>query len=91
MAEKKPSGTGRKPRAPATKGAAKGGREKAASAGAAAGEPVSAEQRWRMVADAAYYIAEKRGFVGGDPAADWYQAEQQVDAALRSVDKSGKK
>ena len=44
---------------------------------------VSPEQRWKMIADAAYFIAEKRGFTGGDPAGDWIQAEKQIDSKLR--------
>jgi hypothetical protein len=45
--------------------------------------PVSHEERWRMVAEAAYYIAQRRGFVGGDANADWAAAEAEVDAKLR--------
>ncbi|MGH8721290.1 MAG: DUF2934 domain-containing protein [Burkholderiales bacterium] len=45
--------------------------------------PVSHEERWRMVAEAAYYIAQRRGFVGGDPTADWAQAEAEVEAKLK--------
>lgn len=45
--------------------------------------PVSHEERWRMVADAAYYIAQRRGFVGGDTNADWAQAEAEVEAKLK--------
>ena len=45
--------------------------------------PVSHEERWRMVAEAAYYIAQRRGFVGGDTNADWVAAEAQVDDKLR--------
>lgn len=45
--------------------------------------PVSHEERWRMVAEAAYYIAQRRGFVGGDPNADWAAAEAEVDALLK--------
>jgi hypothetical protein len=44
---------------------------------------VSAEERWRMIAEAAYFRAEKRGFSGGDPADDWVQAEKQIDALLK--------
>jgi hypothetical protein len=44
--------------------------------------PVSHEERWRMVAEAAYYIAQRRGFVGGDANADWVAAEAEVDAKL---------
>lgn len=45
--------------------------------------PVSHEERWRMVAEAAYYIAQRRGFVGGDTNADWLAAEAQVDEKLK--------
>jgi hypothetical protein len=44
--------------------------------------PVSGEERSRLIAEAAYYIAEKRHFQGGDPAQDWIQAEQDVDSRL---------
>lgn len=41
------------------------------------------EERWKMISDAAYYIAEKRGFVGGDPAQDWSEAERQIEEYLK--------
>lgn len=44
----------------------------------------SGEERNRLIAEAAYYIAEKRHFQGGDPAQDWIQAEQEVDSRLSS-------
>ncbi len=43
---------------------------------------VSAEQRYRMIAEAAYYIAERRKFAPGDAAADWAQAEMQIVTLL---------
>lgn len=49
----------------------------------AAARAVSKEQRRRMIADAAYFRAERRGFVGGDPVADWLEAEAEIDASLR--------
>lgn len=45
--------------------------------------PVSAEERYRMIAEAAYFRAEKRGFVGGNVAEDWLQAEAAIDRMLR--------
>lgn len=42
------------------------------------GNGISAEQRYRMIAEAAYYIAEKRGFAPGDPSKDWADAEAQI-------------
>jgi Protein of unknown function (DUF2934) len=32
-----------------------------------------------MIAEAAYYLAEQRGFSGGDPVQDWLDAESMVD------------
>lgn len=49
---------------------------------AAAVPPISPEQRQELIAKTAYYLAEKRGFEGGDPAVDWFEAEAQVDAIL---------
>jgi hypothetical protein len=43
---------------------------------------VSAEVRQKMVADAAYYIAQRRGFAAGDPQADWAAAEAEIDLLL---------
>lgn len=45
--------------------------------------PVTLEERYKMIAEAAYFIAEKRGFSGGDMAEDWRQAEAQIDEMLR--------
>jgi hypothetical protein len=42
---------------------------------------VTPEQRYRMIQDAAYFIAEKHGFTG-DNHAFWVQAEQEIDAKL---------
>jgi hypothetical protein len=43
---------------------------------------VTPEQRWRMIAEAAYLRAERRGFVGGDPVEDWLQAEAEISTLL---------
>jgi hypothetical protein len=37
-------------------------------------------QKWIEVA--AYYRAERRGFQGGDPTDDWYQAEREIQSKL---------
>jgi hypothetical protein len=44
---------------------------------------ISAEDRWNMIAEAAYYHAEQRGFLGGNPAEDWGAAETEIDEQLR--------
>ncbi len=41
-------------------------------------------ERVQRIALAAYYRAERRGFQGGDPVADWLEAEAEVDAELNS-------
>lgn len=43
---------------------------------------VTPEQRYCMIAEAAYFRAESRGFEGGDPSQDWVEAEAQIDALL---------
>jgi hypothetical protein len=45
---------------------------------------LSAEQRNNYVEVAAFYIAERRGFVPGNPADDWVAAEQEVDRLITS-------
>jgi hypothetical protein len=54
---------------------------------AKAGKPshsvmISAEQRRSMIAEQAYFRAERRGFEDGDPVADWLESEKEVDALL---------
>lgn len=44
---------------------------------------VTAGQRERMIAEAAYFRAERRGFVGGDPVTDWIEAQAEVEGSLR--------
>lgn len=43
---------------------------------------LTAEQRYCMVAEAAYFRAEKRGFTGGDTAHDWNEAEAEISRLL---------
>jgi hypothetical protein len=45
------------------------------------GQPVSADERRRLITEAAYFRANERGF-GSDPIGDWLVAEKEVDAAL---------
>lgn len=40
------------------------------------------DQRRAWVAEAAYYIAERRGFNGGSPDEDWHQAETEIEQML---------
>jgi len=44
----------------------------------AAGPSISAQERERFVAQAAYFRAEKRGFAPGYELQDWVEAEAEV-------------
>ena len=46
---------------------------------------LNSEQRYRMIAEAAYYRAEKRGFEGGNSAQDWIDAEAEINQLLSSA------
>ena len=50
---------------------------------------VPEDVRRRMVADAAYFIAQRRGSAEGDPAADWKAAEAQIDELLMDTKSPG--
>ena len=43
---------------------------------------VTPEEREQMIAVAAYYRAERRGFAPGDPLVDWLEAEAEIDGLL---------
>lgn len=45
---------------------------------------VSDQERYKMIQDAAYYLAEKRGFAPGHAQEDWAEAERQVDEQLKA-------
>lgn len=62
-----------KKKTPAKKAAAKNRTKKA----------VSAEKRYKMIQDAAYYLAEKSGF-SGNTLDHWTKAEKQINAQLKS-------
>lgn len=42
----------------------------------------SPEERWQVIAVAAYHKAEKRGFAPGDELRDWIEAEKEIDSQL---------
>ncbi len=42
----------------------------------------SADERSRMIAEQAYYLAEARGFAAGHEIEDWLMAERAVDERL---------
>lgn len=43
---------------------------------------VTEETRRQMIAEAAYYLAERRGLTAGDSNADWLAAETEIDIIL---------
>lgn len=49
--------------------------------------PVTPEQRYQMITESAYFRAEKRGFVGGDPSLDWLEAESEIDRIIQQPGK----
>jgi hypothetical protein len=46
---------------------------------------VDPQLRYEMVATAAYYIAEQRGFAPGHELEDWYRAQAAIDKELPRV------
>lgn len=46
---------------------------------------VSEDERRAMIAEAAYFHAERRGFAPGDTVQDWLNAEAEIDALLRAA------
>jgi hypothetical protein len=64
-------------------------RQKSASALVASPAPqlnIAGEDRRRLIAEAAYFRAEQRGFVPGRELEDWLAAEIEVDALLGDDD-----
>ncbi|MEK7835619.1 MAG: DUF2934 domain-containing protein [Pseudomonadota bacterium] len=52
-------------------------------------QPASAktapEQRQQLIAQAAYFIAERRGFAPGNELEDWLQAEAEIEAWMKAA------
>jgi hypothetical protein len=51
---------------------------------------VKAEQRAALIAEAAFFRAERRGFAPGHEVDDWLAAESEVDAKLMRSAESGR-
>lgn len=47
---------------------------------------IEPERRQAMIADAAYYCAQQRGFAASHELDDWLAAERQIDQALSADD-----
>jgi len=43
---------------------------------------LSSEERQHMIAEAAYYRAEQRGFQDGNPERDWLESEAEINRRL---------
>lgn len=65
-----------------TKRTSNAAREDKAETVCASHREITPEQRCRMIAEAAYYLAERRGFSGGDMVEDWRAAEADIDLML---------
>jgi hypothetical protein len=46
---------------------------------------ITPEERYDMIAEAAYYRAQKRGFEGDEHLRDWLEAEQLIDNQLHKA------
>ena len=44
---------------------------------------ITSEDRWKMIAIAAYHKAEARGFAPGDEVQDWLEAEEEIDSLIQ--------
>jgi hypothetical protein len=76
-------------KAPTKKAPAKKAPAKKAATKKAASKPakpskldITPEERWKMIAIAAYHKAEKRGFVPGNELQDWAEAEKEISKLL---------
>ena len=43
---------------------------------------ITPEERWRMIAVAAYHKSEKHGFTQGREMDDWLEAQREIDGLL---------
>ena len=46
---------------------------------------IDAQTRQELIAQAAYFRAQRRGFVPGHEEEDWYAAETEIDTALNAA------
>ena len=44
--------------------------------------PINKDDRQTMISEAAYYLAEKRGFNEGNPVHDWFEAEKHIELQI---------
>ncbi len=60
-------------------------RRRSAEPQTAGTQTVPPEQRQQFIAQAAYFIAERRGFAPGNELEDWLQAEAEIEACLKAA------
>ena len=46
---------------------------------------ITPEERWKMIAIAAYHRAEKRNFAPGNDFQDWVEAEKEIDKLMQGA------
>lgn len=96
MANRQQTGTGTRGgdgRAPGarTSGARSSGGSLPTSTSVLSDTFMAGEDRYRMIAEAAYFRAEQRGFAPGNEIDDWLAAELEVDALLEEdLDRGGR-
>ncbi len=56
--------------------------KKSTSKKAVATAIITSEERHRMIAEKAYYLAEQRGFQEGNPEHDWLSAAAEIDRMI---------
>lgn len=69
-------------RSPPTGGGSRARQTRGPEAAASHPAALAGEDRYRLIAEAAYYRAELRGFTPGSELDDWLAAEIEVDALL---------
>ena len=82
--------TRRKPGPPHTQltgttGSPRGAARKRSAKPQTAGAKTVPEQRHQLIAQAAYFIAERRGFAPGNELEDWLQAEAEIEACMKAA------
>ena len=60
----------------------KGEKKAASKSKKLSGLEITAEERWRMIAVAAYHKAEQRNFMPGNELEDWVEAEKEIDKLI---------
>ena len=65
-----------------TKAGSASAKKKTTAKTAAVQTVITPEERRRMIAEAAYFRADQRNFIGGNPEQDWLDAEVEIDKLI---------